>query len=69
MVWSVCLLGHRQKPSWCLQVRMRPFIPEALMASTHWSAFMPVGLKMAGFSVPSPHSLSVKVFTVKCTKA
>ena len=46
---------------------------ENYMASTEFSfghcpASIFSGLNMEGFSVPSPHSLSVKVFTVKCTK-
>jgi len=66
---SVYLLGHRQKPSWCLAVRIIIFMPASLQTLTHCRLSSCVGLKMDGFSVPSPHSLSVKVLTVKCIKA
>src|SRR5579872_5530174 len=59
--WSVVLVGHRQKPSWCLQVRITPRIPASAKALTMASASKAVGLKTPGSSSPYPHSLLVKV--------
>ena len=66
---SVYLLGQRQKPSWCFAVRIIRVMPADLAARTHWRASSSVGLNCAGFSVPSPHSRSVKVFMPKWMKA
>src|ERR1035438_6069939 len=52
MLCSVVLVGHRQKPSWCLQVRMTPRMPAAARALIMASASNAVGLKMLGFSSP-----------------
>ena len=66
---SVYLLGHKQNPSWCLQVKISPFKPASFITATHCSASKAVGLKTSGLSSPKPHSLSVKVLVVKCTNA
>ena len=68
MLCSVYLDGHKQNPSWCLQVRISPFIPPSAAVFAHCLASNSVGLKIASDSVPSPHSLPVKVFTVKWIK-
>ena len=69
MEWPVVLVGHRQKPSWCLHVRITPFMPPAFRSLMMASASKSVGAKMFGSSSPSPHSRPVKVFTVKWRKA
>ena len=66
---SVVRVGHRQKPSWCLAVSTSPFIPAAFTASTHWSQFSFFGSKIDSGSSPLPHSKSVNVLGLKCTKA
>jgi len=65
---SVSFDGHRQNPSWCFAVRMRPARPPAFAAPTIWSASKSVGSKTLSGSSPYPHSLSVNVFTVKWRK-
>ena len=43
--------------------------PAIFNSRIHWSASSEEGLKIAGESVPSPHSLPVKVFIPKCKNA
>ena len=69
MLWSVYLLGQRQRPSWCLAVMITIRIPASRMTFTHWRASNAVGLKTEGLSVPVPHSRFVKVFVPKWTNA
>ena len=69
MQCSVSMVGHRQKPSWCLAVSTMPRRAPALAAATIWSGSKSVGLNRLGSSSPYPHSLSVKVFREKWTKA
>jgi hypothetical protein len=66
---SVNLLGQRQKPSWCLAVRIIRVTPAALAARTHCRQSSWVGLNSFSSSLPSPHSRSVNVFIPKWTKA
>src|SRR5215218_4552368 len=65
----VYLLGHKQKPSWCLAVRIAPLNPASFKVCIHCSAFNSVGLNRVSDSLPSPHSRPVKVLVVKCIKA
>src|SRR5690606_33385934 len=65
---TVCfeyLLGHKQKPSWCLAVRIMPLAPDCLAMEAHWLQSRAVGLKASAGSSPCPHSLSVKVLGPK----
>ena len=65
----VVTVGQRQKPSWCLAVRISVLKPPALAARAHCMASSALGLKIAGNSLPSPQSRSVKVFTPKWAKS
>jgi len=68
-VCSVCFEGHRQKPSWCLAVRMMPRMPASFATRAHWRQSSSLGANSAGDSLPSPHSRPVNVFMLKCTNA
>src|SRR5215831_1660240 len=46
----VVLVGHKQKPSWCLAVRITPAMPAAANAATIASASKAAGLKTDGSS-------------------
>ena len=65
-VWVLYLEGHKLNPSWCLAVKMIPFAPASFATRTHWLQSSSVGAKTVGSSLPSPHSLSVKVLGPKC---
>ena len=67
--WSVVSVGHRQKPSWCFAVRTMARKPASRATRAHCRGSKRSGRKMAGSSVPSPHSRSVKVFTPKWRKS
>src|SRR5699024_5537678 len=66
--YSVVAVGHRQKPSWCLAVRMTYFAPMSRARRTHSSASRSLGAKTSGERGPSLHSLPAKVFTPKWKK-
>src|SRR3954454_19281602 len=48
MSYDVSLLSNMQKPSWCLLVTVRYFIPAALASLTHSSASNFTGLNRGG---------------------
>ena len=66
---SVVWVGQRQNPSWCLAVSITIPKPASRSVSTHWSVSISVGANTSGDSLPSPHSLSVNVLTVKWMNA
>ena len=61
----VYLEGQRQKPSWCLAVRIMREMLAAAAVAAHCAALRAVGLKTVGDSRPVPHSESVKVLGPK----
>ncbi len=61
----VVFVGHRQNPSWCLAVSTMARKPASRAVRAHWRASSRDGAKIAGSSVPSPHSRSVNVLTPK----
>ena len=69
MQYSVSWDGHKQNPSWCLAVKMTPFIPACTKVFTHCSQSSLVGLKVMGSVSPYPHYRSLKVLSPKTTKA
>jgi hypothetical protein len=52
MECSVVLVGQRQKPSWCLQVRITPLMPASASAETMASGSNFTGWKRFGSSSP-----------------
>ena len=48
----VVAVGHRQKPSWCLAVRITPRNPACASVPTIWSGSKSVGAKTSGDSSP-----------------
>src|SRR3954462_8289230 len=66
---SVYWVGHKQNPSWCLQVRIICLKPVSFSTRAHCMASVPAGLNNFSLSLPRPHSRSVNVLMVKCTKA
>ena len=62
---SVYLLGQRQKPSWCLQVRIRSLHPRGFAGGDPLVGVERRGIEQLGSSLPSPHSRSVKVLMPK----
>src|SRR4051812_43373734 len=62
---EVCLVGHRQKPSWCLVVSAAHVMPADLAAAAHWPQSSCVGLNIVSGSPPVAHSSSLKVAMLK----